>query len=209
MRRTRIYVDGFNFYYRAAKRYNLKWINLLELCKRKLHPDNEIVGIKYFTALVHPDSSDVHRLTRQQFYLRALRTIPDLEIIKGTFKIRADYRRRVNISSGEDELVKVILPEEKGSDVNLAAHLMDDAHRDRYDVAAIISNDSDLVGAISLAKATGKIVGVLCPSEEVVLSLERAASFNRMIEKKDLMETEFPQYMKDASGPFHRPKAWD
>ena len=38
--------------------------------------------------------------------------------------------------------------EEKGSDVNLATHLLHDAHMDRFDVAVVASNDSDLLGPI-------------------------------------------------------------
>ena len=43
-----------------------------------------------------------------------------------------------------NQLVKVIKTEEKGSDVNMAAHLVNDGHRGRYEVAVLITNDSDL-----------------------------------------------------------------
>jgi uncharacterized LabA/DUF88 family protein len=42
--------------------------------------------------------------------------------------------------------------EEKGSDVNLAIHLVNDAWKDLYDVALIISNDADLRGAMDMVK---------------------------------------------------------
>jgi hypothetical protein len=35
--------------------------------------------------------------------------------------------------------------EEKGSDVNLAVHLLDDSWRSGFDCAVIVSNDSDLM----------------------------------------------------------------
>jgi hypothetical protein len=35
--------------------------------------------------------------------------------------------------------------EEKGSDVNLASHLLLDAFQNSFDVGAVLSNDSDLV----------------------------------------------------------------
>jgi hypothetical protein len=41
------------------------------------------------------------------------------------------------------QYVKVIKTEEKGSDVNLATHLLHDAHLGRFDIAVVISNDSD------------------------------------------------------------------
>lgn len=40
--------------------------------------------------------------------------------------------------------------EEKGSDVNLAIHLLNDAWNNRFDVAVVVSNDSDLAEAMRL-----------------------------------------------------------
>ena len=40
---------------------------------------------------------------------------------------------------------RVIKTEGKGSDANLATHLLNDTHMDRFDVAVVISNDSDLL----------------------------------------------------------------
>jgi hypothetical protein len=82
--RTIIYVDGFNLYYGALKGTPFKWLNLDRLC-RLLLPKNEIVGIKYFTATVSARPHDPDQPTRQQTYLRALRTLPNLEIIYGHF----------------------------------------------------------------------------------------------------------------------------
>ena len=46
--------------------------------------------------------------------------------------------------AGKYRPVRVMKTEEKGSDVNLATYLLVDAFEDRFDVAVIISNDSDL-----------------------------------------------------------------
>jgi hypothetical protein len=40
--------------------------------------------------------------------------------------------------------------EEKGSDVNLGAHLVRDAFRGRFDLAAVLTNDTDLVEPIRI-----------------------------------------------------------
>jgi hypothetical protein len=49
--------------------------------------------------------------------------------------------------------VKVWKNEEKGSDVNLALHLLNDAWLNAYDCAVVVSNDSDLAESIRLVKA--------------------------------------------------------
>ena len=46
--------------------------------------------------------------------------------------------------------VHVIKIEEKGSDVNLATRLVHDAHRDAYEGALVVSNDSDLNEALRI-----------------------------------------------------------
>ncbi|MCH7743298.1 MAG: NYN domain-containing protein [Proteobacteria bacterium] len=43
-----------------------------------------------------------------------------------------------------DGRVKVKHTEEKGSDVNLAVHMLDDAWRDKIDRVLIVTNDGDL-----------------------------------------------------------------
>jgi hypothetical protein len=48
-------------------------------------PRDEINQIKYFTALVTAHDNDPDQPTRQQTYLRALGTIPNLTVILGTF----------------------------------------------------------------------------------------------------------------------------
>ena len=72
--KTIVYVDGFNLYYRAIKGTAYKWLDILKLCQLLL-PKNQIIKIKYFTALVTARFSDMHQPNRQQIYLRALRSI--------------------------------------------------------------------------------------------------------------------------------------
>ena len=48
--------------------------------------------------------------------------------------------------------------------MNLATHLLHDAHRGRFEVAVIVSNDSDLLEPIKIVREElGKKVGVLNP----------------------------------------------
>lgn len=86
MRRTSVYIDGFNLYYSTLKSTGFKWLDLKSLCQKVLRPENDINCIKYFTADVSPKPSDPDVHIRQQVFFRALRAhIPELEIIKGQF----------------------------------------------------------------------------------------------------------------------------
>ncbi len=67
--------------------------------------------------------------------------------------------------------------EEKGSDVNLAAHLLNDAWNNSFDVAAVISNDTDLETPIRMVvNERRKPVYIICPTSSGAASrLKNAA----------------------------------
>jgi hypothetical protein len=78
MSRINVYIDGFNLYY-AIKKTSYKWLNLSSLCARLL-PNNTIQRIFYFTAIVKPLPHDMGAPVRQAAYLRALRTLPNVDV---------------------------------------------------------------------------------------------------------------------------------
>ncbi|MDE0133772.1 MAG: NYN domain-containing protein [Acidimicrobiaceae bacterium] len=84
---TIVYIDGFNLYYGTVKETPYKWLDLEALCRRLLPRDN-IVKIRYFTARVSARPNDPQQADRQDAYLRALATLPLLEIHYGRFKTR-------------------------------------------------------------------------------------------------------------------------
>jgi len=81
---TYVYIDGFNLYYGVIKETPYKWLNIRLLCQnyfKKYH----ILKLKYFTAIISSRPNNPNKPNRQQIYLRALKTIPNLEIILGHF----------------------------------------------------------------------------------------------------------------------------
>ncbi|HTE81160.1 MAG TPA: NYN domain-containing protein [Reyranella sp.] len=58
--------------------------------------------------------------------------------------------------------VQILDTEEKGSDVNLAVHLVNDAWSNHFDVALVLSQDTDLIEPLRMAsKGVGKPVGLI------------------------------------------------
>ena len=84
--------------------------------------------------------------------------------------------------------------EEKGSDVNLAAHLLNDAWKDLFEAAAVISNDTDLVVPIHIVTEERKRpVFVVCPGRwQIAPPLRQAASRVRHIRPAMLRAAQFP-----------------
>ena len=207
--RSFIYVDGFNLYYGAVKGTPYKWLNILQLC-RLLLPGAKIECIKYFTARVSARKDDPSKPTRQQIYLRALRTLPSLEIIYGSFLSHDVMMPVADPIPGQPRFVRVTRTEEKGSDVNIATHLINDAYRGRFDSAVLITNDSDLVAPIRIVREELNLeVGILNPHRHTPSRvLTRYASFIKQIREGALKASQFPETMSDGKGKFRKPKVW-
>jgi hypothetical protein len=114
--KTNVYIDGFNLYYGCIRGTAHRWLDMAAFCARLL-PKNTINRIRYFTALVTPRASDPQQRNRQEIYIRALRTIPNLTVYFGSFLATKVMMRRADGRG----FVQVLKSEEKGSDVNLAS----------------------------------------------------------------------------------------
>jgi uncharacterized LabA/DUF88 family protein len=143
-KRCAIYVDAFNWYFGVFQhRPAWKWLNVQSFFEA-LRPDEDIVAIKFFTALVEPIKHVSTRRDRQKRYLKALGTLPKVKIISGKYQERTvtcqarDCMRRLEYQ----------VPEEKKTDVNMAVNLLEDAFRGLTDSMVIVSGDSDLEPAV-------------------------------------------------------------
>lgn len=206
---TWVYIDGFNLYYGAVKDTLYKWLDLHRMCAMLLH-DHEVTRIKYFTARVSARSDDPGKPTRQQIYLRALQTLPNLEIIFGRFLSHEVMMPLAQPIPGGSRFAKVIKTEEKGSDVNIAAHLINDGYKKRYEAAVIVTNDSDLLEPIRIVRVElGLPVGVLNPHKNPTSRvLAQQASFVRQIRQGVLAASQFPDVLTDTHGEFRKPASW-
>ena len=206
---TNVYIDGFNLYYGATRKTSFKWLNL-RLLAEALFPTAQIRRVCYFTALVKPRPHDPTQPQRQQVYLRALRTLPDLDIIMGDFRERRVRLPLAQPQRGGPKIVEVIKSEEKGTDVNLASRLLIDGFRREYEQAVIISNDSDLASPMKFVKDELKLkVSVVNPSKgHAHRDLVDAATYVKRILKTHLHNSQFPSALKDAHGTITKPASW-
>lgn len=215
--RTIIYVDGFNLYYRAL-RYSpqFKWLDIKSLASDILDDENVISSVKYYTARVSGRiDNDAPR--RQQIYFDALASIPEIEIVQGNFLVTKPYAALAPAPQGGKSpfqpwptVVRIIKTEEKGSDVNLGSHLVRDAFTDAFDVAVVITNDTDLVEPIRIVvEEVNKPVGVICPAENPANDIVRVASFIRHISPNRLSRAQFPNPVIGVDGvELFKPSSW-
>lgn len=213
------YIDGFNLYHRGLKNTPFKWLDLEKLCTN-LMPKAEINRIRYFTARVDALDHDKQAPNRQDIYLRALKTIPNLSIHEGRFALwptlLPQYPLAYRNKNKPPQAVQVLKAVEKASDVNLATYLLLDCFKNDFAEAVVISNDSDLAFPIHVVNQDfQKIVGVINPnsdwhnSRKINKDLHEAASYYiRMINKKVLAACQFPEKLTDSQGEFFKPKTW-
>ena len=229
--RTNVYVDGFNLYYGAAKDTLYKWVNLADLCLQVM-PGLTLNRIRYFTALVKPRPSNPQIRLRQEIYIRALETLPNLTVHYGHYLLSEVSMPLASPPPSGSRFAKVIKLEEKGSDVNLATYMLADAFRKDCDQLIVITNDSDLVEPVRIINKELRIpVGIFNPqtSDTAIrrsritgqplqparpsIELRKVAKFNRDITSEGAQShmalSQFPSQLIDAQGrTITKPTGW-
>lgn len=219
--RTFVYIDGFNLYYRMLKdRPSKKWLNPLGLARELLQPNHNIARVNYYIARVSARAHDPQAPARQATYLNALETVPEVTIHEGSFMTSEPWMPLAQPPQSKPDgytwnqpapaVVRVVKSEEKGSDVNLGAHLVRDAFTNAFDVAVVITNDSDLVEPIRIAVSeAGKRVGQLVPVRYPTQSLMSVASFYLRIRPGHLARAQFPDTILKPDGTtITKPASW-
>ncbi len=206
--RTIVYIDGFNFYYGQLKRSPYKWLDLSKLSKTILGPENVIIKIKYFTARVQPTANDPQVNIRQETYFRALEAYcPEVEAYFGHFLRHRVWAENANPPPSKVQIFKT---EEKGSDVNLALHILNDAWSDAYDCAVIVSNDSDLATALQMVtEHHKKVIGLItpgAPERSTSVQLSKYATFRKVIRKWALEQSLLPTQIPNTE--IKKPERW-
>jgi len=154
-RRVSVYIDGFNLYHAIDDlgENHLKWLDLWTLSETLIRSGEIVSAVKYFSAYAtwKPEG-----YRRHQRYVAALEA-RGVQFIKGRFKEKPMQCKRCQ--------ARYTAHEEKETDVNIGVHLMADGLKDRFDRALVISADTDLNEAVTLAKAeaTGKQIDIVAP----------------------------------------------
>lgn len=209
-----VYVDGFALY-KALLQYKyqeFKWLDLEALAAR-LFPHRDVVGVKFFTAALKPLTNNPGIGQRQQIYWRALQTT-NVEIIEGKFNFVRQFLplhpEQVD-STGRVVTVRVKRPEEKGSDVALASHLLIDAMENRADSYAIVTNDSDLVPPMQMLSARGKSLALVSVAQGQYNKAFAQTGLEtvRQIRRGTLSASQFPATLIDSEGrTIRKPPTW-
>lgn len=128
--------------------------------------------------------------------------------------IEEHAKRGYNVVGVKPTMVEVLRSEEKGSDVNLAVHLVNDAHQansaSTFEVALVVSTDADLAGAIRIVtQDIGKPVYVCRPNPSARTRLLNSVATSVFdLRTSVLRASQFPPMLTDARGTFQKPPGW-
>lgn len=195
------YIDGYNLYYglRAQGWKRFYWLNLQKLSEQFLRPTQTLIQTKYFTTIVKQPED---KRLRQQVFLEALKTLSDLDIYYGHFLSDEIVCRKCGHTYTTHH--------EKMTDVNISVELMMDAVQDRFDVAFLISADSDLVSPVRRVQQLfphKRVVSIFPPGRSS-LALKKVTKGTLRIGRVELYKSLFPDQVDKGSIVLHRPAEW-
>ncbi len=168
IRRVQGFVDGFNLYHAIANRVeanpddvSLKWLDVRKLCLAYApHPAFELSDVFYFSAYATWLPGPYRRHQRYTSAIEACGASP----VMGFFKEKIRSCRNCGATWTAHE--------EKESDVALAVKLLSCACRDSFDMALIVTADSDIAPAL-------REVAKLFPSNELRLRFPPGVKWSR------------------------------
>src|SRR5436190_6782601 len=185
MERVIAYVDGYNLYHglRAKGWRRFYWLNISALAQHLLKPNQTLNFTKYFTTVVK-QPEDKRR--RQAAYLEALQTLPNFRVFYGQFLEDTVICRKCGHT--------YLTHHEKMTDVNISVELMADAYQNQFDVALLISADSDLTGPVETVRRlfSAKRVVVAFPPKRSSFALRQAANATIHISHNELSKSLYP-----------------
>jgi uncharacterized LabA/DUF88 family protein len=213
-RTVAVYIDGFALY-KALLQYRYpqyKWLDL-EAFSRRLFPHRDVVKVKYFSAQLKPMTNNRGIGQRQQVFWRALETT-GVEIIEGKFSFVKQWLplqpEQVD-ASGKVITTFVKRPEEKGTDVALASHLILDAIDGVADSYAVLTNDSDLVPPMEMLSKRGHDLALVSVAGPQYNKAFNAAGLRtvRQVRQGTLRASQFPATILDGKGrSIRKPPTW-
>lgn len=201
-KRVIAYIDGFNLYFGLKdggwQRYY--WLNVVSLIEKLAPSDAKIDKVKYFTAKV---TSPEPKRKRQTVYLEALEYGTSCEIIYGNYQTEAIYCT----SCAKPFSVQ----KEKMTDVNIAVEMMKDAFQDNFDIAILVSGDSDLTPPVTtvIKLFPQKQVIIRFPPNRYSNDLDRQSTNSNTITRVTLRDSQLPEEVVKPDGyKLTRPETW-
>lgn len=202
--RSAFYVDGFNFYHAVADLNEpfLKWCNLRKLADILIPKQTETVVKVVYCSAYYP--GDSNKRWRHEEYRKALEAV-------GVHCEWGHYvKEDAECKACGDQWKK---PTEKETDINVALSLYHDAITDVFDIAYLITADSDQAATARMLKRhcpSKKLITVAPPGRNFSTSIANFADGRISLTKEHLDKAVFPSVVHVPDHPLaRRPKEYE
>ncbi len=213
MKRVIALVDGLNVYYSLEKSIDgkykkYKWLNLKKLLENFVNSDEELKQIYYFTAL----SKSSEKRKRHLTYLKALQST-GVKYEAGKIVLGPEY---CALCKGTYQK-----PKEKQTDAKIIVSALGMTVHDDFDIALVVSGDSDLVPMITGARSlpvirngkpimSDKKFRLIVPIGQRAVDLINVCDEHKKIDELHLKNSQFPSVIKLDNETFiERPIEWE
>lgn len=210
--RTVFFVDGFNVYHsvcsacRVLDTQGIKWLDIRSLFRNHLYLIGTaavLTDVHYYTAYaehlskLHPD-----KIRRHKAYVRAL-TASRVQVRISSFKRKDSWDTYTN--------QQFLTHEEKETDVAMACAVLEGAARDEFDIAVLVTGDTDLrpcVHAFQRLYPEKRLLFAF-PFDRKNVDLAHAAPGSFALSAESYAKHQFPVRVLLPSGKHvHCPKEW-
>ncbi|NCC05725.1 MAG: NYN domain-containing protein [Proteobacteria bacterium] len=204
MMRVVAYIDGFNLYFglKESSQRKYYWLDLHALATALLKPGQTLTAVHFFTTRIRDNGHNAPDRQRQNMYLDALAE-RGVSIHEGHYLRKTRQCRQCGATWDDYE--------EKMTDVNIATKMLCDAQDDLFDVALLISGDSDLTSPVQLVRSRfpAKRVIIAFPPKRHSAELKKFAHGFLTIGLDKLRASQLPVQVPTRRGHIlHRPKEW-
>ena len=212
--RVHCFADGYNFYYslyayaEEAREKELVWCDYYKLCEQFIQREEQSIRkIYYFSAKYHQKEEEQRQV--QQAFINHHKDAYNqqgeaFKAVWGEFKL-SSRQRKVRCPRCRNNFArKLSYLREKQTDVNLACTALSEAYNNFYDVALIISGDTDFSPLLEQIRHVNKKIIVLLPPtvHQTSAVFKRYETYN--IELKHLKKAVFfpPPNTPEPASPY-------
>jgi uncharacterized LabA/DUF88 family protein len=174
IKRVAVYMDGSNLYYKLKDLgiKNITYFQYGNLAKWLTGEDRTVIAKRYYIGAVRAKEKDKKARKMQESQVRLFN---HLGLKSEGYSVQRGYLMK---NDG--------VYHEKGVDVKIAVDLLVGAYENIYDVAILVSSDTDLIPAIQKVKQLGKEVEYIGFSHQPSYGLIKNATETRLLTRNDV-----------------------
>ena len=161
MLRTMVFIDYQNFTINLNNHFknnemkprSINYQNLAKAINEKLPFESQVIKTYLFAYKPCDKLLKLENFSKYYKWLSNLRKTPYFEIIEGRQEIRNIKGVKLNINDPS-----TYTTEEKETDINLATHMLAKGFQNAYDIAILVSGDTDYIKVVETLHNIGKTV---------------------------------------------------